>query len=99
MSDPIKRRVIFDSEPRCELYLGDCLEILPLLESDAIDAVVTDPPYFLPAQHYCTRRQWPRSLSDISVLEHFYRSWFDKVARALKATGVFYIFCDGQSYP
>jgi DNA modification methylase len=28
---------------RCELYLGDCLEILP--EIGKVDAVVTDPPY------------------------------------------------------
>ena len=27
----------------CELYLGDCLEVLPLLGK--VDAVVTDPPY------------------------------------------------------
>jgi site-specific DNA-methyltransferase (adenine-specific)/modification methylase len=28
-----------------QLYLGDCLEILPALESGGVDAVVTDPPY------------------------------------------------------
>ena len=28
-----------------ELYNGDCLEILPTLESGSVDAVVTDPPY------------------------------------------------------
>lgn len=27
------------------LYLGDCLEIMPMLEPRSIDAVVTDPPY------------------------------------------------------
>ena len=27
------------------LYLGDCLEILPTLESDSVDMVWTDPPY------------------------------------------------------
>ena len=27
----------------CTLYLGDCLEIMPILES--VDAVITDPPY------------------------------------------------------
>jgi site-specific DNA-methyltransferase (adenine-specific)/modification methylase len=30
---------------RAELYLGDCLEILPQLPAGSIDAVVTDPPY------------------------------------------------------
>jgi len=28
-----------------QLYLGDCLEILPQLEAGSVDAVVTDPPY------------------------------------------------------
>ena len=28
-----------------ELHLGDCLEILPTLAADSVDAVVTDPPY------------------------------------------------------
>ncbi len=28
-----------------QLYHGDCLEILPILESGSVDAVVTDPPY------------------------------------------------------
>ena len=40
MSNPWKRvEVIGD----CTLYLGDCLEVLPLLGK--VDAVVTDPPY------------------------------------------------------
>lgn len=30
-----------------KLYHGDCVEILPALEADSIDAVVTDPPYEL----------------------------------------------------
>lgn len=28
-----------------ELYLGDCLEVLPSLAAGSVDAVVTDPPY------------------------------------------------------
>lgn len=28
-----------------QLYCGDCLEILPTLEAESVDAVVTDPPY------------------------------------------------------
>jgi DNA modification methylase len=81
------------------LYHGDCLAVLPTLETGSVDAIVTDPPYFLPARHYCTRKQFPRSLSDLSLLEHFYREWFKEVARVVKPTGVFYVFCDGQSYP
>jgi DNA modification methylase len=28
-----------------QLFLGDCLEILPTLEAGSVDAVITDPPY------------------------------------------------------
>ena len=37
---PIKRTEVIGD---CTLYLGDCLEVLPLL--GRVDAVVTDPPY------------------------------------------------------
>lgn len=82
-----------------KLYLGDCLEVLPTLEANSVDAVICDPPYFLPATHYQTRRQFARSLSDIGMLEHFYRDLFTECSRVLKETGCFYVFCDGQSYP
>ena len=29
----------------CQILTGDCLEILPTLEADSVDAIVTDPPY------------------------------------------------------
>lgn len=38
--EPWKRKETIGS---CELYLGDCLQIMPLLGT--VDAVVTDPPY------------------------------------------------------
>lgn len=81
------------------VYTGDCLELFCTIDDNSIDAIITDPPYFLPAQHYATRKRFPRSLSDLSMLEHFYRDWFAGCVRILKPSGVFYIFCDGQSYP
>lgn len=82
-----------------QLYLGDCLAVLPTLEAGSVDAVVTDPPYFLPALHYSTRKNFPRSLSDLGILEYYFRSVFDEFARATALHAVWYIFCDGQSYP
>ena len=34
-------------EPNITIYHGDCLEIMPSLAPDSIDAIVTDPPYGL----------------------------------------------------
>lgn len=79
------------------LYLGDCREILPTLGK--VDAIFTDPPYFLPAIHYQTRKEFPRSLTDLGILEHYFTGFFAEAADALTDEGVAYVFCDGQSYP
>ena len=39
------------------LYLGDCLEILPTLEAGSVDAVITDPTY--PDYHTDEYQQQP----------------------------------------
>lgn len=36
---------IYHEEPAGVIYCGDCLEILPLLEPNSVDLVLTDPPY------------------------------------------------------
>jgi len=80
------------------IYHGDCREILPQLDVK-VDLVLTDPPYFLPAKHYETRRQFPRSLGDLSILEYFFDGTLTDCLSILKNTGFLYLFCDGQSYP
>ncbi len=35
------------SQPEGTLFSGDALEVLPLLEAESVDLVLTDPPYFL----------------------------------------------------
>jgi DNA modification methylase len=79
------------------LHRGDCLEILPTLSK--VDAVITDPPYFLPASHYQTRTKFRRTFSDLGILEHWARSFFTELDRIVSLDGSLYIFCDGQSYP
>jgi DNA modification methylase len=81
------------------IHHGDCLDVMRGMDAASIDAVVTDPPYFLPAVHYNTRKRFPKSLSDLSMLEHFYRDVFAEFARVLKPTGCAYVFCDDHSYP
>jgi DNA modification methylase len=82
-----------------KLYHGDCLEVMKGITDNIFDAVITDPPYFLPATHYNVRSGSYRSLSDLSILEHFYSNVFCEIRRVLKPTGFIYMFCDGQSYP
>ena len=78
---------------------GDCIEELKDLPDKSVDLIVTDPPYFLPAQHYNTRKEFRRNFGDLGVMEGFVKILFKELKRVLKDEGVMYIFCDGQSYP
>lgn len=79
------------------LYHGDCLEILPTLPK--VDAVVTDPPFFMPATHYQSRVGWQRTWGDTSVLRGYWDSVCQKVVERLNRTGHFLAFCNHESYP
>lgn len=78
---------------------GDCLEEMKDLPDKSIDLIVIDPPYFLPAKHYSTRREFRRNFGDLGVMEGFYKEVFGQFKRVIKITGRIYVFCDGQSYP
>ena len=38
---------LFYQDDWATIYCGDCLEIMPLMEPESVDLVVTDPPYGL----------------------------------------------------
>jgi site-specific DNA-methyltransferase (adenine-specific) len=82
-----------------KIYNMDCIEGMKQIDDNSIDCIIIDPPYFLPAQHYATRKQFSRNFSDLGILEHFFKDIFKEYQRMLKQTGYIYIFCDGQSYP
>lgn len=92
-----------------ELYLGDCLEILPQLEDKSVDLVLTDPPYMISNEVIITRGrnkmkfkgpdikhnfgEWDRFES----LEDFYKftySWMDFVVERLRPGGMFCSYFD-----
>ena len=81
------------------LHQADCLEQMKTMADSSVDAIITDPPYFLPARHYATRKSFRRNFSDLMFVEFFFRQWFEQAERILKPTGHLYMFCDGQSYP
>jgi site-specific DNA-methyltransferase (adenine-specific) len=81
---------------------GDCLDLMATLPDASVDAVITDPPYFLPVNSYVGKRgegYSRRTLADASILRGYFERVFDELARVLKPTGTFYTFCDAQSYP
>jgi site-specific DNA-methyltransferase (adenine-specific) len=82
------------------LYHGDCREILPSLSRPLAHTVITDPPFFMPAQQYAGRDDsWQRSWADTSILA----TWWDVIAGAvtpmIMPDGHFLVFCDDASYP
>jgi len=78
---------------------GDAVELMENIDNESVDLILTDPPYFIPARHYATRKQFSRSFADIGLIEYFFRDVFSHFKRILKPTGHLLIFCDGQSYP
>ena len=68
------------------LHLGDCLEILPTLESESHDLVVTSPPYNLGINY--------RSFDDTATREDFLgwcHEWCTEIRRILKDDGSFFL--------
>jgi site-specific DNA-methyltransferase (adenine-specific) len=87
---------------KSQLLQGDCLEMLDTIQTNSVDLVLTDPPYFLPVNSYVGVRgegYHKRTLADTSILKGYFERVFEKLDRVLKPTGTFYVFCDAQSYP
>lgn len=87
--------------PIDQIVCGDCLDVMKGIPGKSIDLLVTDPPYFLPANSYVGTRETPykRTLADTSLLVGFFKTFFESIDRILLDTGSCYIFCNAQSYP
>jgi hypothetical protein len=79
------------------IYHGDALEVLDGLSG--ADLVLTDPPFFMPAQHYQARVKWQRSWSDTSILAAWWRLVVGQIVPHMKGSASFITFCDDESYP
>lgn len=92
------------------LYLGDCLEVLPMLGK--VDAVVMDPPYSSGARTDSERQvrgAMLRSMEDADWFSHdamttwgfnwFIRSVFTQLRHGLEVGGYIYVFIDWRQTP
>ena len=84
-----------------DLFLGDCLDILPSLPDKSINTICTDPPFFIPATQYVSREQdrWKNKFSDLLIMKNFFDQLAKEFSRLLKPDGHILIFCDSVSYP
>ena len=81
-----------------ELLNGDCLDLLEDLKDNSVDVLYTDAPY-IPPQHSSTLTRYKKTLSEMGVLECFYKRFLQKVDRVLKDDGIVLLFCNSDSYP
>ena len=81
-----------------QLLLGDCLDLLDDLEDNSIDVVYSDPPYIPATQHASTLTKYKKTLSEMGILESFYKTFLMKIDRVLKDDGIIIIFCNSDSY-
>lgn len=81
-----------------ELFNADCLEKMKDISDNSIDILYTDPPY-IPPQHSSTLTKYKKSLSEMAILECFYKSFLLEINRILKSTGIIIIYCNSDSYP
>ena len=84
------------------IYHGDCRDVLPQLEAESVDLVLTDPPYFLPVNSYVGTREnsyTRRTLADTSILRSYFKDTFLLIDTIIKDNGTYYSFCNANSYP
>lgn len=89
----------------CTLILGDCLEVMPTLE--AVDAVVTDPPYLVSKGGYASNLQldggfggWMRDYGNGGDIVHCdlqFSDWLPSVFEALKDRSQAYFMTNGRN--
>ena len=83
----------------CQLYMGDCLEILPSLSKDSVDMIFADPPYNLSNDGFTchagravsvNKGAWDRSQGVDKDFE-FHKQWIDICREVLKPNGTIWI--------
>ena len=77
----------------------DAIEGCKELPDACIDVILTDPPYFMPANHYFSERKLKKSFADMGIFEYYFNHLFQECHRILKEQGALYMFCNSESYP
>jgi len=81
---------------RATLYCGDCLDVLPSIPSESVDAIITDPPYVLGAYSSAKKKgAW----TDLENAARFFALWMEEGKRTLKQTGYMIVFGNYRCLP
>jgi DNA modification methylase len=82
-----------------QLYYGDCLEILPQMQANSVDAVIADPPYTIGTASNRKSANKPMGWADINNASFWFSAWYAEVWRILKPSGCFWTFCSWRTLP
>lgn len=77
-----------------KIYNEDCLEGIKKIPSESIDAIITDPPYFIGLTHNGKKGDY----NDLLIMKPFFDELFKDFARVLKPEGKLYLFNDWRTY-
>lgn len=80
-----------------KLLNGDCLDLLKDIPSKSVDVLYTDPPY-IPPEHSKTLTKYKKTLSEMVILESFYKRYLEEIDRVLKDDGILLLYCNSDSY-
>jgi site-specific DNA-methyltransferase (adenine-specific) len=80
-----------------KLINGDCLEVMKDMSDNSVDIVYTDPPY-IPPEHSKTLTKYKKTLSEMGILECFFKTYLKEIDRVLKDDGLLIIYCNSDSY-
>lgn len=77
-----------------KIYNMDCLEGIKKIPDKSINAIITDPPYFLGMTHNGQKGAW----QDLAICKPFWVDLIKEFKRVLTDTGCLYMFTDWRGY-
>ena len=86
---------VHHQDEQITLHLGDCLDVLPTLPGNSVDAVVCDPPYSLPGGFM--GKEWDRHDSP-RAFQAWCEAWARECLRVLKPGGHLLAFGAPRTY-
>ncbi len=78
-----------------QLFEGDCLDVLPTLPAQSVDAVIADPPYGINTKSDGMGKLNP--WADMCNAALWYKAWMEQCRRILKPTGCMWSFLNWRS--
>lgn len=79
-----------------EIRHGDAIDLLDDVKDGSVPLLLTDPPYWTAPAQYIAGRTRPHdhrsSLSNLSLIDRFYRDFFDALIPKMSPAGTMYIF-------